>query len=71
MNANCDERQELAEIYNELSEPLKKQLLTIARVMDTTQELTLRYGGIKIKSGKRKNGNSKSNISYYNTENKM
>jgi len=42
-----EERRELVEIYNNLAEPLKKQLLTIARVIDTTQEITLTEKGKK------------------------
>lgn len=40
-NKKYEERRELIEIFNSLSSPLKRQLLTIARVMDTTQEITL------------------------------
>ena len=40
-NINADERRELAEIYNNLSQPLQKQLLTIAKVMETTRDITL------------------------------
>lgn len=36
-----NERQELVDIYNGLSPPLKKQLLTLARVIDTTREIML------------------------------
>ena len=39
-NNKYEERRELIEIYNNLSSPLKKQLLTIARVIDSTQEIT-------------------------------
>ena len=42
------ERQELIEIYNNLSLPFKKQLLTLVRVMDGTREIILQEG----KSGK-------------------
>ena len=34
------ERIELIEIFNNLSLPLRKQLLTLARVIDTTYEIT-------------------------------
>jgi hypothetical protein len=40
-NQKYEERKELIEIYNNLSLPLKKQLLTLARVIDTTREITL------------------------------
>lgn len=40
-NKKYEERRELIEIFNKLSPPLKRQLLTIARVIDTTQEITL------------------------------
>lgn len=35
------ERQELTKIYNNLSPTLKRQLLTIAHVIETTREITL------------------------------
>ena len=38
------ERQELIEIYNNLSLPFKKQLLTLVRVMDGTREIILQEG---------------------------
>lgn len=43
MDANIknEERKELINIYNGLSSPLKKQLLMLARVVDTTREMTL------------------------------
>lgn len=46
-NTKIEERQELVDIYNNLPTPLKKELLTIARIIDTTQEITLREGGKK------------------------
>lgn len=36
-----DERKELIEIYNSLSPRLKKQLLTLARIIDTTRDITM------------------------------
>ena len=49
-NTKYEERRELIEIFNNLSAPLKKQLLTLARVIDTTREITLGEG--KRKYGK-------------------
>ena len=40
-NQKYEERRELIAIFNNLSPPLKKQLLTLARVIDTTQALAL------------------------------
>lgn len=40
-NIKDEERKELIDIYNSLSSPLKKQLLMITRVIDTTHEITL------------------------------
>ena len=40
-NVKEDERLKLENICKNLSDPLKRQLLTIARVMETTQEITL------------------------------
>ncbi len=37
-----DERKELIELYNSLSPTLKKQLLTLARVIDTTRDITMK-----------------------------
>jgi hypothetical protein len=36
-----EERRELIEIYNNLSLPYRKQLITLARVIDTTREIAL------------------------------
>ena len=52
VNAAVDERQELVDIYNNLSEPLKRQLLTLARVIDTTMEIALSEGGGKKRKAK-------------------
>jgi hypothetical protein len=51
-NQKYEERRELIEIYNSLSAPLKKQLLTLARVIDTTREITLNE---RKKYGKKNN----------------
>ena len=40
-----DERKELVDIFNSLPKPLKSQLLTLARVMDTTREIVLAEEG--------------------------
>lgn len=40
-NTQYEERRELVDIYNSLSSPLKKQLLTLARIIDTTHDITL------------------------------
>lgn len=40
-NIKDEERKELIDIYNSLSSPLKKQLLMLTRVIDTTHEITL------------------------------
>ena len=44
-----EERRELIEIYNNLSKPLKKQLLTIARTIESTQEIIKTEKSIKRK----------------------
>ena len=36
-----EQRLELIEIFNELSTPLKKQLLAFARMVDATREIVL------------------------------
>lgn len=43
MNAHIkiEERKELIDIYNNLSPSLKKQLLMTARIIETTQNITL------------------------------
>ena len=43
-NTKADERQELVDIYNNLSEPLKRQLLTFARIIETTRDIILNDG---------------------------
>lgn len=40
-DTKIEERKELVGIYNNLSPPLKKQLLTLATVIDTTRQITL------------------------------
>ena len=39
-----EQRLELIEIFNELSIPLKKQLLAFARMVDATREIVLSEG---------------------------
>ncbi len=36
---NTTEREELAEIYNSLSRPLKDELMTLARVISETRDI--------------------------------
>ena len=51
-NVKYEERRELIEIYNGLSQPLQERLSMIARVMYDTKEITLREN--KKKRGNRK-----------------
>lgn len=41
VNTTCEERKELIDIYNSLTPSLKKNLLTLARVIDATQGIVL------------------------------
>ncbi len=44
-NTKYGERQELIDIYNNLSFPLKKRLLTLVRVIDATRKIVAQEGG--------------------------
>jgi len=47
--SNYEQRRELIAIYNNLSPMLKKQLLTLARVIDNTREIVLKESKWKRK----------------------
>lgn len=40
----CEQRHELIRIFNGLSLPLQRQLLTVARIIDATRDIVLSEG---------------------------
>ena len=54
--ASKDEKQELVEIYGNLSHPLREQLLTLARVINTTRDITLNEKRLYNKKNKNNKG---------------